>query len=123
MRTFATCSRCLLLSSDTDRPLLPYSNMVGYPGATVTMDLPANTSYIILNGTVGPDQGTVTFRFEPTQPTYYPAQLDTNHSDSTIVGPLLFTPLAPTIRYSLIIGATGKGPIGLTTVSVFSSLL
>jgi hypothetical protein len=95
-------------------------------GAKITIPIPYNTSYIIINGTGGPAQAEYFVEFDP------PASLTPVHMNQTTgvatspwVAPavLAVTPLDPSIQYQLAFSAQGQADIAIHSVTYYGGVL
>lgn len=86
----------------------------GLASPKVVIDIPANTSYVMVNGSTDTFQGTYYVDIEPKQYNYlYPAKLNqpTGSGSSYYIAPhtMAMTSLDPTVKYNMTIaGATGS---------------
>lgn len=105
-------------------PPLNLSVMVGDAGSKCSIPLPANSSYLRINGTVDYRQGTVTFRLSPPPPVAgFSMQVNTRcPSPNADVSPLYETPLDPAVVYNLSMSVGQDGPVGIDSVLVYSGL-
>ncbi|KAL1412368.1 hypothetical protein Q8F55_000113 [Vanrija albida] len=95
--------------------------MVGQPGSVCSVSLPANTSFIYINGTAGLGHGSATFTLSPPPPQGFPTTVNTFNPWASTVA-LYFTPVDPTLQYSLSISVGQDGVLGLDTLEVYSAL-
>lgn len=93
--------------------------------AMVQVPIPANTSFVVVNGTMGPSYGQFGVVWEPvpaigkSPASYWPY----THWD--VPNALLyFQPLNPTVQYNMTIGvvATEHQGVGLTSMTFYSGL-
>lgn len=91
--------------------------------ATVTLVIPANTSFIILNGTMGPEWSTWRLDWSPIPPfAFSPMKLE-SYSRWTVPGAMMmYMPLHPQWMYSLSISAEVGQNISVSSVTFFSGL-
>lgn len=95
--------------------------MIGTPGSLCSVSLPANTSFIYINGTAGIGHGSATFTLSPPPPQGFPTTINTFNPWAAAVV-LYFTPLDPTLQYSLSISVGQDGVLGLDTLEIYSAL-
>lgn len=93
------------------------------PKSRCSIQLPANTSYVRINGTLGSQQGTMSVQLSTPPPVDgFPASFSTA-STYSILSDLYETPLDPDIVYNLSIAVGPDGPVGIDTVTVWSGIL
>ncbi|WOO81882.1 uncharacterized protein LOC62_04G005398 [Vanrija pseudolonga] len=109
-------------SNDTNSNGMNNNAMLGNPGASCSIQLPLNTTYLYVNGTGNYNRGTVTFRLSAPVPVPgFPAKVSTS---IPYIFPLTLyeTPLDPTLIYNLTIEVGNDGQVGIDMVQVWSSL-
>lgn len=98
--------------------------MEGNQSSSCSIRLPPYTAYVAINGTMGPQQGNVSFILSPNISTTIeglPSTVSTN-SAYLYLSPLYETPLDPAQQYSLTIQVADDGPVGIESISVISAL-
>lgn len=96
--------------------------MRGNPGTQCAIQLPANSTWLIVNGTMGYQQGNVDFILSPTPPEQgLPPTISTNRYFNYSTN-LYETPLDPTLVYNLTMAIGGEGSAILEAVKLYSSL-
>lgn len=97
--------------------------MRGTPGSHCTIPLPANTTYLTVNGTMAYQQGTVNISLSTPPPVEgLPPTFSTN-SNFNYSTDLYETPLDPTLLYNLTMAISGEGSAILEGVTLYSSLV
>ncbi|WOO80218.1 uncharacterized protein LOC62_03G003731 [Vanrija pseudolonga] len=105
-----------------------YPTLRGGNGSGLTFNVPANTSFIMLNGTVGPDQGVVHIVWTPPPP-YQDVNYNLAVTNNAWQAPsvLYMGALDPAVSYSVAISADADGTapvnkIGLASTSFWSAI-
>lgn len=102
-----------------------YDHAIGTNGAVVSLSVPKNTSFIMVNGTIGPENGVVSVEVSP-QPESLQTQAFASYNPYESLAKIFMTPLDPTVLYSLSIrsdiagnnnSAFGTDKIGLYTAT------
>lgn len=96
--------------------------MSGTPGSQCTIALPANTTYLTVNGTRGYQQGSVTFSLSPPPPAEGRPTTVATDNYYNFTAELYETPVDPTVLCNLTITIGDNGSAMVESVKVYSSL-
>lgn len=108
---------------DTARNVTELACPMGDGEAAVTIDVPSNTSFILINGTVGPDRGFPTYRWDPKPPGAQYSEWKGGNADRPWVSgqPLYAQRLDPDVNYTLAVTQSPLGSVYLDTVTFYSA--
>lgn len=98
------------------------SVMIGSPGSVCSIELPANASYLAINGSMDYQRGTVLFKLSTDPPVQGLPRIVSTASRYASVSGLYETPLDPAVQYNLSIIVGSDGPVGIGGVALTAGL-
>lgn len=99
------------------------SPLGGEAGGAVWVDVPANTSFIVVNGSRGPDFGFMHVGGTPIDG-YVPIQTDTEQATYSADQMIWWRSLSPQVKYNISLGCNGtpQRPLFLTSVTFYKDM-